>query len=311
MQKKNSLIPNPKMTSLLVKFNWLFPTELYIKLLFRLRMGYKLNLKNPKTFNEKLQWLKLYGDKPEFVNMVDKALAKEYVKPLIGEKYIVPTYGVWNSPEEIDFDSLPSQFVLKTTDGGGSVGVVICTDKNSINKEEIISKLKSALKQDIYGVLRERPYKFIKKRILAEQYLSDDTTSVKGDLNDYKFYCFNGKVTYCEVITGRHTKKQIDFFDLDWNHLPFTFQGREFADNQVQKPECFSEMVDIADKLCKGLPYSRIDMYVVQGKVYFGEITFFPASGFRGFSPEEWNIRLGDMITLPNSKIEIKNYGTD
>lgn len=291
--------PDTALTMLVSKYNWLFPTKLYVKLLFRLRMGYKLNLKNPKTFNEKLQWLKLYANKPEYTNMVDKALAKEYVKPLIGEKYIVPTYGIWDTPEEIDFDMLPNQFVLKTTDGGGSLGVVICDDKTKMNKDAIIAKLHKVLKQDIYGKLREQPYKHIKKRILAEQYLSDETTSVRGDLNDYKFYCFNGVVTYCEVITGRRTKKQIDFFDLNWNHMPFTFQGRDFADNQVQKPECFAEMIEVADKLCKGFPYSRIDMYVVQGKVYFGEITLFPASGFRGFSPEEWNIKLGNMIELP------------
>lgn len=299
MHLKSLTQPKKICTVLLMNCNWLFPTEIYIKMLFYLKMGYKLNLKAPRTFNEKLQWLKLYDNKPEYTNMVDKAVAKEYVKSLIGDNYIVPTYGIWDTPEMIDFDSLPNQFVLKTTDGGGSVGVIICTDKSSMNRNEIIKKLHKALKQDIYGKLREQPYKHIKKRILAEKYLSDDTTSVKGDLNDYKFYCFDGKVTYCEVITGRRTKKQIDFFDLEWNHIPFTFQGREFADNQVQKPECFDEMVTIADKLCKDKAFSRIDLYVVQGKVYFGEITFFPASGFRGFSPSEWNIKLGDMIKLP------------
>lgn len=302
MQATKVSKPRVFFTSLLMKCNSIVPTTLYIRWLFRLRMGYKLNLKNPKTFNEKLQWLKLYANKPEYTDMVDKATAKDYVKNLVGEKYIVPTLGIWDTPEKIDFDSLPEQFVLKTTDGGGSLGVIICDDKSKINKEQVISKLHQALKQDIYGRLREKPYKHLKKKILAEQYLCDDTTSVRGDLNDYKFYCFNGKVTYCEVITGRRTKKQIDFFDLDWNHMPFTFQGRDFADNQVEKPECYTDMIFLADKLCKGLPYSRIDMYVVKGKVYFGEITFFPASGFRGFSPAEWNIRLGDMIDLPNKK---------
>lgn len=299
MQLKTLTQPRKVATILLMKCNGLFPTELYMKLLFRLKMGYKLNLNNPKTFNEKLQWLKLYANKPEYTGMVDKVLAKEYVKPLIGEKYVIPTLGVWELPEEIDFDSLPNQFVLKTTDGGGSVGVVICTDKSKMNKSEIIGKLNNALKQNIYGELREQPYKNIKKRILAEQYLADDTTSVKGDLNDYKFYCFNGKVTYCEVITGRRTKKQIDFFDLDWNHIDFTFNGYDFADILPTKPKCFDEMVEVASKLCKDKPYSRIDLYVVGEKVFFGEITLFPASGFRGFHPEEWNKRLGDMIELP------------
>ena len=233
------------LTNQLMKCNSLFPTELYVKLLFRLRMGYRLNLKNPKTFNEKLQWLKLYANKPEYTDMVDKASAKDYVRPLVGDKYVVPTYGVWNSPEEIDFDTLPNQFVLKTTDGGGSFGVILC-DKSRFDKDTIIQELHKALKQDIYGMLREQPYKHIKKRILAEQLLIDEATSVKGDLNDYKFYCFDGKVTYCEVITGRHTKKQIDFFDLEWNHMDFTFDGYDFADVRPQKPECFDEMVDVA-----------------------------------------------------------------
>ncbi len=296
-----STLTDPKkvLTILLMKCYWLFPTKLYIKSLFRLKMGYKLNLKNPKTFNEKLQWLKLYANKPEYTQMVDKALAKEYVKPLIGEQYIVPTLGVWDKPEEIDFDALPNQFVLKTTDGGGSVGVVICTDKSKMNREEVIDKLRRALKQNIFGQLREQPYKNIKKRILAEKYLSDETSSVTGDLNDYKFYCFNGVVKYCEVITGRRTKKQIDFFDLDWNHIDFTFNDYDYADERPSKPDCFDTLIDVASKLCKDKPYSRIDLYVVGNKVFFGEITLFPASGFRGFHPEEWNVRLGDMINLP------------
>lgn len=290
---------NSLLISLLMKFNWIFPTVLYIRLLFRLKMGYKLNLKNPKTFNEKLQWLKLYANKPEYTNMVDKSLAKDYVRPLIGDQFVVPTYGVWNTPEEIDFDKLPNQFVLKTTDGGGSLGVVICKDKSTMDKADVIKKLHIALKQNIYGQLREMPYKNIKKRILAEQFLSDETTSVKGDLNDYKFYCFNGKVKYCEVITGRRTKKQIDFFDLDWNHVEFTFNGYDYADVRPEKPRCFDTMVEIAGILCKEKPYSRIDLYVVGDKIYFGEITLFPASGFRGFHPDDWNRKLGDFIELP------------
>lgn len=294
--------PKKAFTTLLMKCNFLFPTKLYLKLLFKLKMGYKLDLNDPQTFNEKLQWLKLYANKSEYTNMVDKALAKEYVRPLIGAKYVVPTIGVWGKPEDIDFEKLPNQFVLKTTDGGGSEGVIICKDKSLMSKDVIISKMYKALKQNIYGMLREQPYKNIKKRILAEQYLSDCDNSVNGDLNDYKFYCFDGKVTFCEVITGRRTKKQIDFFDLNWNHQEFTFDGYDFADVRPLKPDCFDEMVEVASKLCKDKPYSRIDLYVVGGKVYFGEITFFPASGFRGFHPNIWNKRLGDMITLPKIK---------
>lgn len=299
MKKTEMTKTRQRAISLLKHCGFLFPDDKYLKMLFRLYMGYNLNLDNPRTFQEKLQWLKLYNRRQEYVTMVDKYAAKEYVKGLLGEQYVVPTIAVWDRPEEIDWDKLPNQFVLKTTHGGGSIGVAICKDKASFDKDKAIKQLSTNLKFDIYDWFREWQYHHVPRRILAEQYLSDDSTSVKGDLNDYKFYCFNGVVTYCEVITGRRTKKQIDFFDLNWNHMPFTFEGREFADNQVPKPDCFDEMIYVAGKLCKDLPFSRIDLYVVNGRVYFGEITFFPASGFRYYSPEEWNMKLGDMIELP------------
>lgn len=286
---------------LLKRLSWLIPTKLYLKKLFRIRMGYKPDLNNPRTFNEKLQWLKLYDRKPEYTNMVDKYAVKDFVAKIIGSQYVVPLYGVWENLDEIEWETLPEQFVLKTTHGGGSTGVVICKDKKTFNRREAISILKKSMKENIWRELREWPYKNIRKRVIAEKYLADDSTSVNGDLNDYKFYCFNGEVKYCEVITGRRTKKQIDFFDLDWNHMEFTFNGYDFADCLPTKPKCFDEMVEVADKLCKDKPYSRIDLYVVGEKVFFGEITLFPASGFRGFHPEEWNKRLGDMIELPKN----------
>lgn len=302
MRLKTLTQPRRLFTNLLMEeFYWLFPTKLYVRMLFCLKMGYKLNLKNPKTFSEKLQWLKIYNRRPEYKRMVDKATVKDYVAGLIGDKYIIPTIGKWEKPEDIDWEQLPNQFVLKTTHGGGSEGVIICKDKNSFNKEEAVKRLNKGLKQDIWGKLREWPYKDMHKQIIAEQYLEDGS----GNLTDYKFYCFNGKVKYCETITGRFTKKQIDFFDLDWNHEEFTFNGYEFADERPTKPECFDTLVEVAGKLCKDKPYSRIDLYVVGNKVYFGEITFFPASGFRGFHPDDWNNRLGNMIILPE-KIIIK-----
>jgi hypothetical protein len=284
---------------LLKRFSWMIPAKYYLEMLFHVRMGYKLNIKSPRTFNEKLQWLKLYDRKPEYPNMVDKFEVKEYVRGILGNEYIVPLLGVWEKPEDIEWGKLPNQFVLKTTHGGGSTGVVICPDKKSFDKEKAISVLNKSMKDNIWSELREWPYKNLHKRIIAEEYLTDQTNSVNGDLNDYKFYCFNGNVKYCEVITGRRTKKQIDFFDLNWNHMDFTFNGYDFADQRPQKPKCFDTMVEVAGKLCKDKPYSRIDLYVIGNKVYFGEITFYPASGFRGFHPDEWNIRLGDMITLP------------
>ena len=277
------------------------PDEMYLRIKFRLYMGYKLDLKNPKTFHEKLQWLKLYDRRPEYVVMVDKVKAKEYVASLIGEEHIVPNLGVWSDPDEIDFDSLPNQFVLKVNHNSGT-GMYICKDKSKMDKEKVKAELRKGLKEDYYSKSREWAYKNVPRRILAEKYLSDEATSVGGDLNDYKFYCFDGKVKYCEVITGRNTKKQIDFFDLDWNHMEFNFDGYEFADNRPEKPKCFDKMIEIVGILCKNKPYSRIDLYVVGNNVYFGEITFFPASGFKGYHPKEWNRKLGDFITLPNKK---------
>lgn len=286
-----------------MRFYRLFSDELYLKILFRIKTGYSLRLKKPSTFSEKIQWLKLYYHHEDLPKIVDKSTAKEYASSLIGDEYIIPTLGIWNTPEEINFDILPNRFVLKTTDGGGSAGVVICKDKSQLNVNETVTKLKVALKQDIYSKLKEWPYKNIKKRILAEELLIDESTSVAGDLNDYKFYCFNGKVTYCEVITGRKTNKTIDFYDLNWNHVDFCFDGLNYSDTQIDQPECFEEMVNVASKLCANKPFCRVDLYVVNKKVYFGEITFYPASGLRNFWPAEWNYKLGNMLTLPNKII--------
>lgn len=272
------------------------PDKLFLKGKFYLRMGYIPNLGTPKTFQEKLQWLKLNNKKPIFTNMVDKYEAKKFVAELIGEKHIIPTIGVWDKVEDIPWEKLPEKFVIKPTHDSG--GLVICKDKAKLDIEQSKKKLQKALKHDYYITSREWPYKNVKKRIIAEELLEDDKHSVDGSLNDYKFYCFNGKVTYCEVITGRYTKKAIDFFDLNWNHVDFCFDGYQYSDTPIKKPELFGEMIEVVGKLCKGLPYSRIDVYCANGNVYFGEITFFPASGCKGFYPKEWNLKLGDMIDL-------------
>lgn len=283
---------------LLYRFSHFYSDEIFLRKLYRLRMGKELNLDNPQTFCEKLQWLKLYNRKPEYTQMVDKYAVKEYVANIIGEEYIIPTLGIWDKVEDIDWDMLPNQFVLKTTHGGGSGGVIICKEKATLDINIAKKKLKRSFKQDIYTNLREWPYKNVKRRIIAEVLLTDDTYD---DLPDYKFFCFNGKPKYCQVIRNRNTKETIDFYDMDWNHMPLVGLNpiAENGSTQVARPLHLDNMIDICQNLSKGIPFSRIDLYIVNEKVFFGEITFFPASGMGRIRPEEWNYKLGGLIQLP------------
>lgn len=280
----------------------LMPDKIYLKLKYRVVMRKKLDLSNPRTFTEKLQWLKLYNRKPEYTTMVDKYTAKEYVAAKIGGEYIIPTLGIWDRPEDIAWDSLPSQFVLKTTHGGGNLGVVIVKDKSSIDKELILQNLNKNLKLDLYKRSREWPYKNVKKRIMAEKYMFEEA-NVDGDLTDYKFYCFNGVPMFCQVIRNRRTKETIDFYDMQWNHMPFVgltpVACNIIPNSPVAKPAYLKLMIGICRNLSKDIPFVRIDLYVIDGKVYFGEITFFPAAGIGKFEPDEWNEKLGEMIKLP------------
>lgn len=283
------------------------PDSVMLRIMFRLRMGKKLNLKNPQTFSEKLQWLKLYDRKPEYTTMVDKYAVKEHVANIIGGGYIIPTLGVWDKPEDIEWDKLPNRFVLKTTHGGGGTGVVICKDKATFDKQEACKKLNESLKIDIYTLLKEWPYKNVPRRIIAEQYMEDNSQkpNVKKDLPDYKFFCFNGEPKYCQVITGRNDKMCIDFFDKDWHHQPFHEpKNYPFADVEPQRPNNYEQMWNAARELAKDKDFSRIDFYQIQDNVYFGEITFYPTSGFGGFNPENYDEILGKMITLTG-----KSYG--
>lgn len=284
---------------IIVKLNRLFPNdELYLKIIFRCFMGKRLDLKNPKTFSEKLQWLKLYNRKPEYTMMVDKYAVKEYVAEKIGKEYVIPTLGVWDSVEDIDWDSLPQQFVLKTTHAGGGNGVVICKDKTTFDKDKAISKLSNSMKNNPYYTLREWPYKNVQPRIIAEQYIEIEG---QDDLPDYKFFCFNGEPKYCQVIAGRNDVMTIDFYDKNWNHQPFHEpKDYPFSEQGHSKPTCFDEMWILATKLSNGLPFLRVDFYEVNNKIKFGELTFFPTSGVGGFDPKEWDYTFGSWIELPN-----------
>lgn len=281
------------------RFYSLIPDETFLKIKFIYRMGYKLNLKTPKTYNEKLQWLKLNFHKPIMTTMVDKDAAKKYVAELIGDEYIIPTLGVWDSVDEIDFDKLPNQFVLKCTHDSG--GLVVCKDKSSLDIEKAKSKLQRALKNNYYYSNREWPYLNVPKRIICEQYMEDESGY---ELKDYKWFCFDGEpkalfIASDRQVSGEETK--FDFFDSDFNHLPFT-NGHPNATRQINKPAGFEKMKELAAVLSKGWPHLRVDFYDINGKVYFGELTFYHWSGMTPFNPKEWDVKFGEWITLPSKE---------
>lgn len=275
----------------------LIPDKAYLKLKFKACIGQSLNLDSPKTYNEKLQWLKLYDHKPEYTNMVDKYEVKNYVAQRIGEEYIIPTLGVWDKVEDIDFDSLPNQFVLKCTHDSG--GLVICRDKAKLDIDQAKKKLNEALHKNFYFIGREWPYKNVKPRIIAEKYMEDKH---HFDLVDYKILCFNGVPKLIQIHNGRFNLHTQDFYDFDWNKLDIK-QGPPVSDTVIEKPAFIEDMYALTLKLANISPHVRIDWYYVDGKMYFGEITFFDGSGFNKFEPEEWDEKIGAWIKLPNKLI--------
>ena len=281
--------------------------KLYLSLLWWCRMGYKLDWNNPQTFCEKIQWLKLYNRNPQYTKLVDKLAVKKYIADILGEEYVIPTLGVWDQPKDIDFDALPERFVLKTTHGGGGGGVVICKDKSLLDKNAVIDKLQRSMKSDIYLSLREWPYKDVPRRIIAEQYMEDHGVNTSSSLTDYKFFCFDGIPRYCQIIKDRNTKETIDFFDMEWNHQEFVGLNPVSPDfgHASVVPECpknFELMKKMAMSLSKDIPFSRVDLYEIDERTYFGEITLFPASGIGRFEPECYDKLLGKMICLEGQK---------
>ena len=270
--------------------------KLFLKLNYKTYIGKKLNLKNPQTFNEKLNWLKLNDRKDIYTAMVDKYEVKKLVAEKIGDEYIIPTLGVWDNFDDIDFDSLPDQFVLKCTHDSG--GLVICKDKSKLNINSAKEKINNTLKRNFYWWSREWPYKNVKPRIIAETYMEDKETS---ELRDYKFFCFDGEVKALFIATERQKvgeEVKFDFFDSDFNHLPIR-QGHPNAKVTPQKPINFEEMKLLASKLSEGIPHLRVDFYEANGKIYFGELTFFHFGAMVPFVPEEWDYKFGEWINLP------------
>ncbi|OLR62720.1 hypothetical protein BHF69_08540 [Anaerostipes sp. 992a] len=277
----------------------ILPDEIYLKLLFRGMMDQKLDLEDPKTFNEKLQWLKLYDRNPEYTRMVDKYEVRGYIKDTIGEKYLIPCLGVWDCFEEIPFDQLPERFVLKCTHDSHSV--IICKDKSRFEKDVAKKKLTRALKHNYFYEGRQWPYKDVKPRILAEAYMEE---SQGGDLKDYKVHVFHGVPEIILVCSSRFAKTglQEDFFDTEWNHLDIRRPAHPNGDGTLEKPVHFEEMLEIAKKLAGKMAFARIDFYDDGKRLYFGEITMYPASGMSPFIPEEWDRILGEKIELGMNK---------
>ena len=275
-------------------FNWM-SDEQYLKIKYRLIMKKKLDLEKPQTYNEKLQWLKLNDRKNGYTKMVDKYEAKKYVASVIGEQYIIPTLGVWEKFKDINFEILPKQFVLKPTHTSGDV--FICKDKNNIDYKELKKKVNKWLKRKYYFLHREWPYKNVKPRIIAETYIENKE---EIGLKDYKFMCFNGKVKCSFVCTNRNSKQglSVDFFDLNWKKMPFTRHYPNSGEH-INKPINYNQMLQLAEKLAKNIPFVRVDFYEVNRKIYFGELTFYPGAGFEEFSPEKYDRVLGEWLDLP------------
>lgn len=280
-------------------FPKLMSDKYFLKVLWMQCNGYELNLDKPQTFNEKLQWLKLHDRKPLYPTIVDKLLVKDWVASKIGAEYIIPTLEVYNSVNDIELQSLPNQFVLKCNHDSGNV--VICRDKLSFDLKSAKYKLQKSYDFNYYWNSREWPYKKIKKKVFAEELLKQDKQEYDiDDIRDYKWFCFNGEPKYCQVIQDRNTCETIDFFDINWCHQAFIGLNLNASNaaNVIKQPQGLKTMISIARILSKDIPFARIDLYEINNRVYFGEITLYPMSGFGGFNPIQWDTILGKMITL-------------
>lgn len=275
--------------------NWV-PDKVYLSICYRRIFGKWLDWNNPSTYNEKIQWLKIHNRKEVFTKMADKIEAKNYVSERIGEQYVIPTLGKWDSFDEINFNELPEKFVLKCNHDSG--GVIICENKIKLNKKEIKKSINKKLKKNFYYLSREWPYKNITPHIFAEPFLESE----EEDLYDYKFFCFNGEVKYILVCSERNSNTGLKetFFDTDWNKCDFGREAHPSSNKEISPPANLKKMIELSNILSKELPFLRVDFYEVQGKVLFGELTFFPAMGWGKFSPNEFDAKLGELLDLTN-----------
>lgn len=300
MQKPLRVFSNPY---LVFKFlagkgllNWV-SDEPYLRLMYRATTGRKLNLSNPHLFNEKLQWLKLHDRNPMYTIMADKVKAKDYVAEKIGREYIIPTLGVWDNADDVDFSSLPDRFVIKCNHNSGK-GMYICRDKSKMDERKVREGLRRGLAEDYYKHGREWPYKDIPRCILAEQYMEDESGY---ELKDYKVFNFNGEPEVIEVDFDRFINHRRNLYSTEWKRLELEIQYRSDSSRDIAHPEHLNEMLDLCRRLSAGIPHVRTDFYVINGRLYFGELTFFHGNGMERFCPAEWDERLGRLIELPVS----------
>lgn len=297
MNKIKKAFKNPRLIVMHMCRKWPFyyiSDKAYLNLFYRTNHGKNMNWETPVTFNEKLQWLKLYDRRPEYVDLTDKLKVRDFVRERIGEEYLVPIYGSWTCAEEIPYDELPEKFVLKCNHDSGSV--VICENKSALDKKKAAKKLNKALKYDYYRESREYNYHGIEPRIMAEQYLSNDGND---ELTDYKFFCFDGEPKFIQVDTGRFKKHIRNFYDAEWNFIDVENGCEHDEKCIIEKPEQLEKMLALAKELSAGFPHVRVDFYYSSGRIYFGELTFHHGGGAMAVSPHEYDVLWGSYITLP------------
>lgn len=267
--------------------------KLYLCIFYRRSTGKKLNIDDPKTFNEKIQWLKLHDRNSRYTKLVDKYDVRDFVSNVVGDEYLIPLLGVWDRLSDIDFSGLPDEFVLKSTHDSG--GIVLCRDKSTLDWDAAQRKIQRRLKRNYYHNNREWPYKDVTPRIICEQLMKDNDQS---DLMDYKIFCFNGVAKLIEVDLDRFTNHKRNIYDTEWNFLPVSIKYQRDTDARIEKPAKLDEMLAVAEKLSKGIPHVRVDLYLINDRIYFGEMTFYHGSGVETFSPEAFGLEMGEWIDL-------------
>lgn len=280
--------------------------EQYLTKKYQLIMKKPLHLHPPVTFNEKIQWLKIYDRRPEYSIYVDKYRVRDFIKKTLGEEYLIPLLAVYDTPDEIDFDKLPAQFVLKCNHNSGK-GMYVCRDKAHMDRKKVVKELWKGIKEDYYLINREWPYKDVPRKIICEKYMTNNTekdTHNSTGLIDYKFFCFNGEPRYLYVSQGleNHSTARMSFLTLDWQFANFGRSDYMPLAQLPEKPVQLDNMIQIARKLSEGIAFLRVDLYEIEGKIYFGELTFSPCAGFMPFNPPEADDDIGKELIIPNEQ---------